>query len=148
MEKTTVAGAPTKRQGASLRSAGLKRDRTITSSERTDDYTRIANQIVATIERGTGEFRMPWHHDGRAASNPTNVASAKHYRGVNVLALWVAAFEACYPTGIWGTYRQWQALGAQVRKDERGSLVVFWKVYGDNETEEHDEDLRQWPAQR
>jgi hypothetical protein len=27
---------------------------------------------------------------------------------------------------LWGTYKQWAALGAQVRKGERGSPVVYW----------------------
>jgi antirestriction protein ArdC len=34
---------------------------------------------------------MPWHHDGSSISRPKNVASAKGYRGMNVLALWAAA---------------------------------------------------------
>lgn len=34
------------------------------NSERTDIYTRVTNEIVAAIEAGAGEWRMPWHHDG------------------------------------------------------------------------------------
>ncbi|ESZ11318.1 hypothetical protein X737_30090 [Mesorhizobium sp. L48C026A00] len=71
---------------------------------------------------------MPWHHDGSAITTPVNVASRKTYRGVNVITLWAAAHAAGYPAGIWGTYRQWQEIGAQVRKGERGHLVVFWKM--------------------
>ena len=33
-----------------------------------------------------------------------------------------------YPTARWATYKQWTALGAQVRKGERGTLGIFWKV--------------------
>ena len=69
---------------------------------------------------------MPWHHDGSAITRPTNV-SGRRYRGVHVIALWVAAHAAGYGTGLWGTYRQYQALGAQVRKGERATTVVFWK---------------------
>ena len=99
--------------------------------ERTDVYARITEAIVAAIEAGAaGEFHMPWHHDGTGVTRPANVQSGKAYRGVNVLALWVAACVAGYPTGRWGTYRQWRAVGAQVRKGERGSLVVFWNGAG------------------
>lgn len=93
-----------------------------------DIYERVTNQIIAAIEAGAGEYRMPWHHDGSAITTPVNVASRKSYRGVNILSLWAAAQASGYAAGIWGTYRQWQELGAQVRKGERGHLVVFWKT--------------------
>jgi antirestriction protein ArdC len=109
-------------------------------TERADIHTRVTNQIISMIERGVEAFRMPWHHDGTDASHPVNVESRKAYRGVNVLALWIAAFEAGYPTGLWGTYRQWRAVGAQVRKGEHGSLVVFWKIYGDDQTQDNQTD--------
>lgn len=71
--------------------------------ERTDVYARITEAIVAAIEAGAaGEFHMPWHHDGTGVTRPANVQSGKAYRGVNVLALWVAACVAGYPTGRWG----------------------------------------------
>ena len=100
------------------------------TQDRTDVYTRITAEIIAAIEAGAGEFKMPWHHTGTSIARPTNIASGKGYRGVNVLALWVAAEIAHYDSGLWGTYRQWQALDAQVRKGERGTTVVLWKQAG------------------
>ena len=58
---------------------------------------------------------------------PTNVASKKAYRGVNILALWAASEQRGFGSGIWGTYRQWAEAGAQVRKGEKSSYVVFYK---------------------
>jgi antirestriction protein ArdC len=102
-----------------------------------DIYQRITDQIVAAIERGADEWRMPWHsRGGQGTARPINVVSRRAYRGVNVIALWAAAQEANYPTGIWATYRQWTELGAQVRKGERGCLVVFWKVYNRDEADQ------------
>ncbi|RWM09746.1 MAG: DUF1738 domain-containing protein [Mesorhizobium sp.] len=109
------------------------------SSDRADIYARITNQIIAAIEAGAGEFVMPWHHEGTATARPINVASGKAYRGVNTLALWAAAQSSGYPDGLWGTYRQWQALGAQVRKGEKATTIVFWGQIGDN-TDEEGED--------
>ena len=43
------------------------------------------------------------------------------------MALWGSAMAAGYGQGLWGTYRQWQAAAAQVRKGERATTVVFWK---------------------
>ena len=98
-----------------------------TQTERADVYTRITGEIVAAIEAGAGDWRMPWHHSGAQVTHPENVGSARRYRGVNVLALWIAAQARGYASGLWGTYRQWQAVRAQVRRGERGSTVVFWK---------------------
>ena len=97
------------------------------AERRADIYTRITAEIVAAIEAGAGTWKMPWHHDGSAVSRPTNVGSERRYRGVNVIALWVAAQAAGCVSGVWGTYRQWLAAGAQVRKGERGTTVVLWK---------------------
>lgn len=57
---------------------------------RADIYTRITAEIVAAIEAGAGNWKMPRHHDGSAISRPANVGSARRYRGVNVIALWIA----------------------------------------------------------
>lgn len=98
------------------------------SSQRASVYERITAEIIAAIERGAGEWRMPWHHDGAATHRPVNVVTAKPYRGMNILALWAAAEESRFPSGLWGTYRQWGELGAQVRKGERATLGVVWKT--------------------
>ncbi len=115
-----------------------------------DIYERVTNQIIAAIEAGAGEYRMPWHHDGSAITTPVNVASRKAYRGVNILSLWAAAQASGYAAGIWGTYRQWQELGAQVRKGERGHLVVFWKTTDrSSDTDRQDgDDNHHEPARR
>ena len=98
------------------------------SKERTDIYTRVTNEIVAAIEAGAGSWTMPWHHDGSATSRPVNAGTGKAYRGSNILSLWIAAQAAGYSSGRWASYRQWQALGAQVRKGEQATTIVFWKV--------------------
>ncbi len=103
--------------------------------ERFDIHQHITDQIVATIEKGAGDFQMPWHGTSGAIMRPTNVASKKSYRGVNVIALWAASEQRGFSSGIWGTYRQWAEAGAQVRKGVKSSYVVFYK-----ELEAADED--------
>lgn len=95
--------------------------------DRADVYTRITNEIIAAIEEGPGEWRAPWHHDGSSIARPINLSSQKRYRGINTVALWLAAMNSGYIDGLWGTYRQWAATGAQVRKGERATTVAFWK---------------------
>ncbi len=81
---------------------------------------------------------MPWHTSGRFAFSPINVASKKPYRGINTVCLWAAAQSKGYESGEWGTYQQWQDRGAQVRKGEKSTLVVFWK-FADGKTESQSE---------
>jgi antirestriction protein ArdC len=57
-----------------------------------------------------------------------NAGTCKPYRGSNILSLWIAAQAAGYTSGRWASYRQWQALGAQVRKGEQATTIVFWKI--------------------
>jgi antirestriction protein ArdC len=93
-------------------------------------FEKVTNQIVAAIESGdTGEWRAPWHSDGTAALFvPTNASTGKSYKGGNVIVLWATALQREYPTGVWATFKQWQALGARVRKGERGTHCVKWTV--------------------
>jgi antirestriction protein ArdC len=92
-----------------------------------DIHQEITSRIITAIEEGAGEFRLPWNRSG-ASGRPKNIESGKRYNGVNVLALWVAAMHQGYTRPIWGTYRQWQANGCQVRRGEKSSLVVFYKT--------------------
>lgn len=98
------------------------------SHGRADIYERVTAQIIAAIEAGASGYRMPWHHRGSSASRPVNVVSGKPYRGANVIMLWIAAESAGYGSALWGTYRQWAQLGGQVRKGERATPIVFWKI--------------------
>jgi antirestriction protein ArdC len=99
-----------------------------TKDTRANVHARITDQIVAAIAAGAAKFEMPRHRSGPMLGRPTNVVSKNQYRGgVNVLALWVAAQDRGFGTGAWATYRQWTALGGQVRKGERGSVIVFYK---------------------
>ena len=59
--------------------------RSSSPSDRADVYTRITAEIIAAIEAGAGECRLPWHHDGTSTARPTNVTSAKRYRGINTV---------------------------------------------------------------
>ena len=91
------------------------------TKERFDIHQHITDKIVSAIERGAGDFRLPWHRSAGNIMRPVNIASKKAYRGVNVVALWAYAEESGYSSGTWGTYRQWAEAGAQVRKGEKAA---------------------------
>ncbi|HEY1707198.1 MAG TPA: zincin-like metallopeptidase domain-containing protein [Rhizomicrobium sp.] len=90
-------------------------------------YERITSKIMEAMNNGAGTFKMPWHAPIAATAFPVNASTHAPYRGINILSLWVDALTQEYPSGYWASYRQWQHLGAQVRKGERGSLIVFYK---------------------
>jgi antirestriction protein ArdC len=75
------------------------------TKERFDIHQHITDTIVSAIERGAGEFRLPWHRGAGNIIRPVNIASKKAYRGVNVVALWAYAEASGYSSGTWGTYR-------------------------------------------
>ena len=57
-----------------------------------------------------------------------------------------AAQAKGYERGEWGTYNQWKDRGAQVRKGEKATTVVFWKFANDtaetDDVEEHEHATR------
>lgn len=90
-----------------------------------DLHTRVAAIILAQLDTiDPASWTPPWHG---ADPLPRNARTNRRYRGLNVLALWCAAQAHGYADARWATYRQWAALGAQIRRAERGTLVLFYK---------------------
>lgn len=101
-----------------------------------DVHQEITNRIVNALETA-GEFRLPWiKNKADSMKRPVNVATKQHYNGINVVSLWVEALAAEYPSNVWGTYKQWKDAGAQVRKDESGSLIIFYNTEDVERTDE------------
>jgi antirestriction protein ArdC len=111
-----------------------------TATNQRDVYASVTAQIINAIENGVSNWHMPWHTSGRFAFSPINVTSKKPYRGINTVCLWAAAEAKGYDSGEWGTYKQWQEHGAQVRKGERSITVVFWKFANNAQEDQNGED--------
>jgi antirestriction protein ArdC len=105
---------------------------------RKDLYQSITEQIIEQLEKGVRPWHRPWSAPG------ASVLPLRHngiaYRGVNILALWMAALAKGYRSPIWMTFRQALALGGCVRKGEKGSLTVFASTLHRPETEEGGEE--------
>ena len=93
---------------------------------RHDIYGTVTAQLIAAIDAGAGDWRMPWHHSGTPVMRPTSVAG-RRYSGINRLVLWATADALGYASGTWATFQQWRSSGAQVRKGETGTHVILWK---------------------
>ena len=58
---------------------------------------------------------------------PRNVVTGTAYRGGNSVWLASVAERRGYGDERWGTYKQVQGLGGQVRRGKKGSAIVFWQ---------------------
>jgi antirestriction protein ArdC len=112
---------------------------TTMSNDRLDIHQHITDQIITLIEQRPGEFRLPWHTGTGNIMRPMNAITKKRYRGVNILALWADSHMRGFTSGLWGTYRQWAEIGAQVRKGEKAAHVVFYKQFEMNSQDAEDE---------
>lgn len=90
-------------------------------------HQQVTDLIVAQLEHAAAsDFVLPWRRWANH-SRPTNIATGNPYGGINVLTLWAAAEAAGFTSGVWGTYKQWAERGAQVRRGEKGSPIIFYR---------------------
>ena len=101
-------------------------------------YQEVTNSIIEQLEKGAAPWIKPWSADSTADKN---IVSQKPYAGINRLILGMSAMSQSFNTPVWGSFKQWQALGASVKKGERGTKIIFYspvtkenKATGDSET--------------
>ena len=94
-----------------------------------DVYQVVTDRIIQLLEAGTVPWRKPWKGGDQA---PRNLVSRKAYRGINMFLLNAAGYS--FP--FWLTYNQVKSLGASVKKGEKSSPVVFWKIFEEEENGE------------
>jgi antirestriction protein ArdC len=81
----------------------------------------ITAKVIALMEEhGTG-FILPF---ASMSGWPTNATTGARYNGINVLMLGLFG-RGCT---LWASYKQWAAAGAQVRRGEKGTPIVFYKT--------------------
>lgn len=85
----------------------------------------VVGELVDAIEAGADGWEMPWQQLGPDVLAPTNAATGRRYRGGNRWSLALTTMVHGLDGGAWATYRQWQDLGAQVRKGERALAAVL-----------------------
>ncbi|BCX48604.1 antirestrication protein [Haloferula helveola] len=85
-------------------------------------HERVTQRIIERLEEGV----VPWHSPHIATIGfPKNFQSAKPYRGINVMLLAMAGYVSPW----FLTYKQAQERGGQVRRGEKGYLVVKFGTY-------------------
>lgn len=103
---------------------------------RANIYERITEKIVADLEKGTRPWIKPWSA-GRLEGRITRSLryTGEPYTGINVLLLWSESLARGFETPLWMTYRQASQIGAQVRKGETGTTVVYASRFTRTETD-------------
>ena len=109
---------------------------------RKDVYEIITEKILALMDAGVNPWRRPWQTGPRRA--PQNLLSRRPYRGVNVLLLGCSPYAAPY----WLTFRQALAIGGNVKKGEKASIAVFWKMLDAKEEAERPDHRKKIPMLR
>jgi antirestriction protein ArdC len=111
------------------------------AQEKQDVYTRVTERIIADLEQGVRSWLKPWHSEHAAGKITRPLRhNGTPYNGINILLLWGEALAKGYAAPIWMTYKQAQELGANVRKGEKGSLVVYANRITKTETNDAGED--------
>lgn len=88
-------------------------------------YDDVTARIVAEIEAGRIPWTQPWDAAGFAPGLPQNADTRRAYSGINILILWAEAAQRGYSSHGWLTFRQALALGAAVRKGEKGTTIFY-----------------------
>ncbi len=84
-----------------------------------DDVTQL---IIDQIEKGSIPWVKPWN---ASSESDKNLLTQKPYQGINRLLLGISGMN--YSSKTWATYKQWEQIGGQVRKGEKGTQIVFYQ---------------------
>ena len=84
-------------------------------------YQQVTDRIISELERGAAPWIKPWTTFASAGEDQ-NIISKKPYNGINRVILGMSGFSS----SKWASFKQWQQLGATVRKGEKGTMIVFY----------------------
>ncbi len=93
-----------------------------------DIYEEVTNNIIQLLEQvDPDDYQAPFA--GLAAQGlPLNPTTENRYQGINILSLWFNQQSKNFTSNQWATFKQWKDNGAQVKKGEKGSRVIFYKT--------------------
>lgn len=89
-----------------------------------DICKEVTDKLIESMENNPGAWIKPWVTAGPGM--PHNAVTGHEYNGINIPMLWGASAHFGHKTNGWASYQQWRQKGAQVRKGEKGTMIVFW----------------------
>jgi antirestriction protein ArdC len=93
-----------------------------------ENFNKLAATVTNEIIEGIQNENLTWEQVWNPKNAPKNYASNRPYLGFNALWLaWVTiSKEFSHPYFL--TFKQAKELGGNVKKDQKGTKVVFWKI--------------------
>ncbi|WP_349618271.1 ArdC family protein [Azotobacter salinestris] len=82
-------------------------------------HEEVAEKLIEQLKQGTAPWQRPWSASRSRSWMPMNPVSGKRYQGLNLLQLMLQDRE----DPRWMSYKQAEALGAQVRQGEQGTRI-------------------------
>ena len=90
-------------------------------------YAIVTERILSALAKGVIPWKQQWRNGvGIAAGAPVSLSTKRAYRGVNALML--SPVVTGYESPWWGTFNQIKERGGMVRKGEKASPCIFWKM--------------------
>lgn len=121
-----------KNERGNARKASKKRKVTRVSK---DMYQVVTDRVIAALENGAKPWACPWDRTNECSMLPMNLKTKSTYSGINILLLWSETVEQGFSSPYWLTYKQAQELGGQVMKGQKGTQIIYYKLW-----EKEDED--------
>lgn len=104
-----------------------------------DIYKTVTDRIITALEAGTPPWICPWTDH---TALPSNLATGKPYRGINVLMLSIESMSQSYGDTRWLTFKQANEVGARIKQGEHGTQIVFFKPLAVGEKPDTDDEQR------
>ena len=105
------------------------------SKPKTDHAQAAVDAVIAALETGVPPWRCSWATNVGLPKRSTGEA----YRGINVFVLLARAVREGWGNPYWFTYRQAEALDAQVRKGSKATPVYYYGTVQTDDGEDEDD---------
>src|SRR5690349_16982441 len=86
-----------------------------------DIYKVVTQKIIDQLEKGVIPWQIPW---GTSNGMPRNLITQRPYQGIN---FWLLLCKKD-PLPFYVTFEQAKSLGGKIKKGEKSTMVVFWKM--------------------
>ena len=91
-------------------------------------HKKVADNVIAQMKTHGTDWTKPWTTKGLSDEHiATSMSTGNAYQGINTLILGIEKAVCGYYSGQWATFNQWKTRGANVRKGQKSTMVVFFK---------------------
>jgi antirestriction protein ArdC len=97
---------------------------------------QVTNEVIAELQLGKAIWQKTWSSFGL----PKNYFSGRPYGGFNAFYLHHVTEKHKYSAPYFLTFKQAQEKGGRVRRGQKGTRIVYWKVYEKKASEQQLEE--------